>query len=106
MNIHQIIELCFWIGLLDIAGFQGGFNEVLRFALDFVLDTAGDPSFGLTKRSGWIVDPTPAPWLFWLDHLRDVTFLACSLQRIVFIFVRSWRRDFRMVTQLPLGFAA
>jgi len=43
--------------------------------LDAVLDIAGDPGFGLPKRSGWIVDPALPRGLFGLIILREVNLL-------------------------------
>jgi hypothetical protein len=57
VNIHQVIELRLFVVGLDIAGLQGGVNEVLRSTLDFPLDIGGDPSFGLSKRTSGIIDP-------------------------------------------------
>lgn len=72
--------------------------------LDFVLDIAGDPSFGLPKRSGWIVDPAPTPGRFGLIILQEVTFLLFTLAH--FLFCRPDSVTFRVPTQLPLGVAA
>ena len=61
-----------------MAWLQGRVNQVSGSALHFQFDVRGDRSFGLSKRSRWIIDPTSPRGPFWRNHLSYATFLPSN----------------------------